>query len=118
MRSCVEAVAGIQQRDATPVRENKTHQFLGKSSGIPKTKLEIAMDALGPRFVTDAIAEIVGTPGVDFKWSTLVNRKDWIPAYRAKVEELYQLARHNYGAPRCEDGSDPETVPHFQEQEK
>jgi hypothetical protein len=118
MMGCISSVAGPQARAATITTETPTHTKVGAADPAPKTKLDIAMDALGAKFVTDAIAEIVGAPGT-FKWSDLTSRKDWVPVYRAKVEELYQLARNYHNALRCEDGSDPlpDAVPHFQERE-
>lgn len=106
MMNHVMGITGKRELEHQRVTETRTHRSIGKSKPTPKSKLEIAMDALGAKFVTDATAEIVGSPG-KFRWSDIVSKKGWIPLYRAKVEELYQMAREYQGAPRCEDGSDP-----------
>lgn len=115
-------------------QETKTHfRDFSMQPWIPKSKLDIAMDALGAKYVTEAISEIVGARSeyesekrAPFKWTDLVNRKrkevqpdgsvkevtwNWIPAYRAKVDELYQMAIQYNNAPRTQDGSDPVVAP-------
>lgn len=103
----VDTLVGHQAMSRNEVKETPTHYSIGRGELHPKTKMEIVLDALGEKFVTDAIAEIIGAPGT-FKWADLVGKKkadgtpwDWITPYRVKVEELYQMARQYHNAPAC-----------------
>jgi hypothetical protein len=55
------------------------------------SKIEYCMDVLGPAYVTAEIKKIVGADG-EVSWSKLLDNKDWVPAYKAKLNELYQQA--------------------------
>lgn len=54
------------------------------------SKIEFVMDAFGPRAVTIAIKNLVGS---EASWTDLVNKKDWIPGYNKLLDDLVTEAR-------------------------
>lgn len=79
-------------------------QFAGKFEWVKKKfcvqdkfgewhqKIEFVMDHISPGAVEEALKQIVGEPK-NVKWSDLCARPGWVPAYRAKLEELVTMAK-------------------------
>jgi hypothetical protein len=69
--------------------------YAGEQLPIFKRKIDYVLDILGAQTVNEAIRGIVGDPKTT-KISALLGREDWKPAYRAKLDELVEMAKH-YG---------------------
>jgi hypothetical protein len=59
-----------------------------------KEKIDFVMDVLGPETVTRELKELVKGR----RFSELMAAPDFVPRYRAKLEELCSLAKDQFGA--------------------
>lgn len=88
IQSTLDQVYGIDfGRKRTEIDKSRKHYM----------KIDACMDALGVDVVIAELKGIVGEPSA-VKWADLVERKDWIPAYRAKLDEMFGIVRTNYPA--------------------
>lgn len=57
--------------------------------------IEFCMDVLGVQTVTEELKQIVNVKDTNaVKWSDLVERKDWLSAYKAKLSEMFESAKN------------------------
>lgn len=54
-------------------------------------KIDFCLDKLGVKYVSEELKKIVGD-SKNINWSDLVSKKEWVPAYKEKLNELYQQA--------------------------